>query len=144
MLVVIAIVGVIVAVTAPSVSAGLDAVRMASATQSVATFLNGAVNRAERRQQAVELVISRKDNKLAMYTNEPGFARELALPDGVSIEAVLPGDDGDPDEIRRLILMPGATVPGIGIRLANRRGSRRLVKLDPMTGFPRTEIVTSE
>jgi len=144
MLVVIAIVGVIVAVTAPSVSAGLDAVRMASATQSVATFLNGAGNRAERRQQAVELVVSRKDNKLSMYTNEPGFTRELALPDGVSIEAVLPGDDGDPDAIRRLILMPGATVPGIGIRLANRRGSRRLVKLDPMTGFPRTEIVTSE
>jgi len=144
MLVVVAIIGVIASVTAPSVAAGLDAVRMASATQSVAAFINGAVNRAERRQQPVELVISLKENKFTMYSNEPGFVRELTLPDGIAIDAVLPREDDSGEGVRRLILLPGASVPGIGVQLANRRGGRRLIKLDPMTGFPRTEIVTAE
>jgi len=144
MLVVVAIIGLIAAITAPSVAAGIDAVRMASATQSVAAFVNGAVNRAERRQQAIELVISQKDNKLSMYSNEPGFERELNLPDGILIDAVLPREGDTGEGVRRLILMPGASVPGIGIQLANRRGGKRVVRLDPMTGFPRTEIVTAE
>jgi hypothetical protein len=126
------------------VAAGLDAVRMASATQSVAAFVNGAVNRAERRQQPIELVISLKENKFTMYSNEPGFVRELKLPDSIAIDAVLPAEEEAADGIRRLILMPGASVPGIGVELINRRGGRRRVKLDPMTGFPRTEIVTAE
>ena len=144
MLVVVAIIGIIAAITGPSVAAGLDAVRMASATQSVAAFINGAVNRAERRQQPIEVVISLKENKFTMYSNEPGFVRELKLPDGIAIDAVLPVGEEGADGIRRLILMPGASVPGIAVQLVNRRGGKRRVKLDPMTGFPRTEIVTPE
>jgi prepilin-type N-terminal cleavage/methylation domain-containing protein len=144
MLVVVGIIGIIAAITGPSVAAGLDAVRMASATQSVAAFINGAVNRAERRQQPIELVISLKENKFTMYSNEPGFVRELKLPDGIAIDAVLPAEEEVGDGIRRLILMPGASVPGIGVQLINRRGGKRRIKLDPMTGFPHTEIVTAE
>jgi len=144
MLVVMGIIGIIAAITAPSVAAGLDAVRMASATQSVAAFINGAVNRAERRQQPIELVISLKENKFTMYSNEPGFVRELKLPDGIAIDSVQPAEEEAADGIRRLILMPGASVPAIGVQLINRRGGKRRVKLDPMTGFPRTEIVTAE
>jgi hypothetical protein len=40
--------------------------------------------------------------------------------------------------------MPGATMPGIGIQLANRRGTRRIVRLDTMTGFPRVESVVTK
>jgi hypothetical protein len=56
------------------------------------------------------------------------------MPDGITIEAA-------PE---RLILLPGASVPGIGIQVANRHGSRRVVHLDPMTGFPRVEAVESK
>jgi prepilin-type N-terminal cleavage/methylation domain-containing protein len=140
MLVVVSIIGLIVAVSFPAFSAGIDSVRMSSATGMVSSFLNSAVNRAERRQQAVELIISPKDNLLAMYTNEPGFERKVKMPDGISIQAVLPAiDDEAPDSPRQLMLMPGATAPGIGIVLANQHGSRRIVQLDPMTGFPRVE-----
>jgi len=144
MLVVVGIIGLIAAVTAPSVASGLDAVRMASATESVATFLNAAVNHAQRRELPIELVFSFKENKLDMYSNEPGFSRELKLPDGVLLDAVLPKTEDDEQGVRRIILMPGAAAPGIGVQLANRRGSKRIVRLDPMTGFPRTEIVKSE
>jgi prepilin-type N-terminal cleavage/methylation domain-containing protein len=142
MMVVVAIIGLIVAVAAPSVSAGIDAVRMTSAADEVATFLNSAVNRSVRRQEPLELVISLKDNKLNLYSNDPNFNRELKMPEGIQVEAVLPKVQDDPEEARRLILMPGASVPGIGIQLANHRNGKRLIRLDPMTGFPRIQNVT--
>ena len=144
MMIVVAIIGLMVGITFPAVSAGLDSVRLASTTDSIASFLNAAVNRAERREQPMELIISPKDNLLTLYSNEPGFTRELRLPEGVVIEAVLPRNPDDPQGARRLILMPGATVPGIGIQIANQRGTRRIVRLDPMTGFPRVESVKAE
>jgi prepilin-type N-terminal cleavage/methylation domain-containing protein len=144
MMIVVAIIGLMVGITFPAVSAGLDSVRLASATDSLASFLNAAVNRAERRQQPMELVISLRDNLLTLYSNEPGFTRELRMPAGIVIEAVLPPEPGDAQDGRRLILMPGATVPGIGIQIANLRGTRRIVRLDPMTGFPHVESVNTE
>ena len=141
MMVVIAIISLIVAISAPSISAGLDSIRLATASDSIAAFLNSAVNHAERRQQPVELIISPKESRLSAYSNEPGFTRELTLPSGILIEAVLPQISDDPEGMRRLILLPGASVPGVGIQFANRRGAHRIVRLDPMTGFPRVESV---
>ena len=143
-MVVVGIIGLIAGISFPAVSAGIDSVRLASASDSVAAFLNAAVNRAERRQQPLELVISPRDNLISLYSNEPGFMRELRMPEGVRLEAVLPQIPADLEGARRLILMPGATVPGIGIQIANRRGTRRIVRLDPMTGFPRVESVHTE
>src|SRR5438270_1406423 len=145
MMVVVAIIGLIAAVAFPSASAGIESVRLVSATDSVATFLNAAVNRAERRQQPIELSISPRENRLWLDSNEAGFTRELKMTDGIIIEAVLTGtadsnaeNGGENGEgVHRFLLMPGATVPGIGIQIVNRRGARRIVRLDPMTGFPR-------
>jgi Tfp pilus assembly protein FimT len=133
MLVVITIIGLIVAVATPSVSAGIDSVRMASATDSISALLNAAVTHVERRQQPVLLVISAKPSKLEALSNDPSFTRELQLPDGIQLE------DQEPE--RRLVLMPGATVPAISIQIANQHGARRLIRLDPMTGFPRVQAV---
>jgi hypothetical protein len=144
MLIVVALIGMLAAVSFPSVSAGLDSVRIRSSSDDVATFLNSAVNRTERRQKAVEVAISTKLNRITMTSVEPGFEQVLQLPDGITLEAVLPPVETEPGEPRRLLLMPGATIPGIGIRLANRHGARRLIRLDPMTGFPRVESVVAE
>ncbi len=143
-MVVVALIGLIVAVSAPSISAGLDSVRITTTADNIASFLNAAVNRAERRQEPIELIISPRENRLAIYSNQPGFERELKLPDGVTIDAILPELPAEPDGARRLMLLPGASVPGIGIRVANQRGARRIVRLDPMTGFPRIERVVAE
>jgi type II secretory pathway pseudopilin PulG len=136
MIVVLAIIGLIVGISFPAISAGLDSVRMVSATDSVAAFLNAAVNRAQRRQEAVEVIIDPRENRLSAYSNDPGFSRELRLPDGILIESEQP-------EPRRIILLPGGSVPGIAIQLMNRRGGHRIVRLDPMTGYPRVESVNT-
>ena len=98
---------------------------------------------------AVEVAILAKENKLALYSNEPGYTRELKMPDGVAIEGVITGKTGvDARDTEngpyRLLLLPGAATPGIGIQLVNKHGSRRIVRLDPMTGFPRVEVVAAK
>jgi prepilin-type N-terminal cleavage/methylation domain-containing protein len=138
MVIVIAIVGLMAGITLPSVTAGLDSVRLASASQTVASFLNSADNRAERLQQPVEIEISTGENCMRLLAGD-GYSRELAMPEGVRILSVTPG--GEEGSTFRAILLPGGTVPGIGIELGNAHGSRRLVKLDPMTGYPRVERV---
>ena len=140
MVVVIGIIGMMAAISFPAVSAGIDSVRLRSATDSTAAFLNAAVVRTERRQEPVELLVSPKANTLELLSNDSGFSRELKMPDGIAIEGVLPSDPQD-EGPRRLILLPGAAVPGIGIQVVNRHGSRRIVRLDPTTGFPRVESV---
>jgi prepilin-type N-terminal cleavage/methylation domain-containing protein len=142
MLVVMCIVGLIIGITTPSISAGLDSVRLTTASSSVAGFLNAAVTRVERRQQPIEVVIQPKENRIVIYSNEPGFTRDLTMPNGIMIESVLPAElYGDKGGERRILLLPGATAPGMGVQLANRHGSRRIVRLDPMTGYPHVEKV---
>jgi len=143
MVVVVAIVGMIAAVSLPSATAGIDSVRLASASGSIATFLNAAVNQSERRQIALEVLIEPKANRLTLYSNDPRASRELALPDGITIEAIQPRQTGEENAPYRLLLLPGASTPGIGIQIANRHGSRRIIRLDPMTGFPRVESVAA-
>jgi general secretion pathway protein H len=143
MLVVVMIIALLAGISVPAVSAGIDSVRLRSATDSISAFLNAAEVRAERRQQPVELIVSPKENAFALYSNEPGFARELKLPDGISIEAVLP-PESDEEGPRRLILLPGGGIPAIGVQVANRHGSRRIVHLDPMTGYPRVDVVAAQ
>ncbi len=140
MLVVMAIIALLAGVSFPAISAGIDSVRLASATNSVSSFLNAAFNRAERRQQVVELVVSPRENAMWLRSAEPGFERKLELPDGVRIEEVLPKLTEDESAPRRFLLIPGGTPPRITIRIGNLRGVRRLVRVDPTTGMPQVEM----
>ena len=91
-------------------------------------------------KEPVELVIAQQEGLLTLYSNAPGFTRELRMPEGVTIESVLPEVEGaDGSQPRRVVFIPGATVPGISIQLVNRRNAHRRIRLDPMTGFPRVD-----
>jgi prepilin-type N-terminal cleavage/methylation domain-containing protein len=137
MLIVVTIIGLIAGISFPAVSSGVDSLRLASASDSLVSFLNAAMNRAERRQDVVEISISVKDN--AVTLTSPGLSRELGMPSGVTIKAVWPKLAADPDAPRRFLLLPGGTVPRIGIEIANRKGARRIVRVNPMTGVPEIE-----
>jgi hypothetical protein len=116
----------------------MENLRLSAGARSVAAFMNIAANRAERRQQAIELSISVKDNAVIMQSAEAGFVRRLGLPSGITVQAVWPALPEPSDEPRRFLLQPGAVPPRIGIEIANRRGARRIVRLNPVTGV--TEI----
>jgi prepilin-type N-terminal cleavage/methylation domain-containing protein len=138
MLVVAALIGILAAISFPAATAGLDGLRLSSASDSIVSFLNAGLTRAERRQQVVEITIFRGEQALAMRSTEPGFGRRLVLPDGISIVAVHPVLPVEPDAPRRFLLYPGGSVPRIGIEIANQR-NRRIVRVDPITGVPVVE-----
>ena len=141
MLLVVAIVGLMTAISFPAVTSGIDSIRLASATDSVVSFFNAGLNRAERRQQLIEIAVSKTERSLTMRSSEPGFLRKLELPEGIAIVSILPEGRDDKDGGRRFVLYPGGVVPRIGLELANRKGTRRIVRVDPITGVPQIERV---
>jgi len=138
LLVVLAIIALIVGISFPSTIAGMENLRLAAGARSVAAFMNVAANRAQRRQQAIELSISVKENAVTMRSPDAAFLKNLALPKGIVVRAVWPALAEPSDEPRRFLFQPGGVPPRIGIEIANRRGARRIVRLNPITGV--TEI----
>ena len=137
MLVVVSLVGLLAAISYPAVSSGIDSLRLTSASESIASFLNAALNRAERRQQVMEISISKAERALWLRSSEPGYVRKLELPDGVAIARVLPEVPEEGDQPRRILLHPAGAIPRFGVELVNRKGARRIVRVDPITGVPR-------
>ena len=128
MIVVVAIIGIMAGISFPAVSTGLDSIRLHSAADSVAAFLNSAMNRAERRQEVIEIVVNPKNNQIALYSSAPGFTRTLEMPNNVTVA----GNDA-----RHVFLLPGGSFPQFSVELANTKGSRKRIAVEPITGSPR-------
>src|SRR5579884_3988057 len=140
MIVVVALIATLVAISFPALSAGVETLRLNSAAQSIVSFINGGLNRAERRQVVVEVTVSKADNELSLRSSEPGFERKLALPEGIKIETVLPEiPEEDPVAPRSFMLYPGGTAPAFALELVNRKRAQRVVRVDPITGVPQIE-----
>jgi prepilin-type N-terminal cleavage/methylation domain-containing protein len=135
MLIVVAIIGVMVGIAFPSITAGIDSLRLRSATDEIVSTLNAGMNRADRRQLAVEIVVDRAQNRLLLAAADNSFRRQVDLPDGVTIERVLPAIPNLDEMLpRQFLIHPGGVVPAIGLELKNRRDVRRVVSVDPITG----------
>jgi prepilin-type N-terminal cleavage/methylation domain-containing protein len=139
MLVVTAIIALLAGLTFPSVTAGVDTLRLNAAAESTVSFLNAALNRAERRQQVMEVTISIRENSIISRGIDQDSVRRLDIPDGVKIAAVYPSTPGDLDQTTNIMLYPGGTPPRIGIELVNQKNARRIVRVDPVTGVPQIE-----
>jgi prepilin-type N-terminal cleavage/methylation domain-containing protein len=132
LLVVLAIVAIMVAVSFPALTAGLAGVRLASAAGTTASFLTSTMNTVERREQAAAIVIAPHENTIDVFTEASGEkpAKHLELPPGVTIEG---------DEPTRFALYPGGAFPRMRIVLRSEKGGRRSVEIDPVTAVPKIE-----
>jgi prepilin-type N-terminal cleavage/methylation domain-containing protein len=139
LLVVVTLISLVVGISFPALTSGIDSLRLNAATTSIVSFLNSGLDRASRRQQVVEITISKASNAIEMRSVETEFYRKLEMPDGVSITHILPELPENPDAPRTFMLYPGATAPPIGVELVNRRNVDRIVRVDPITGVPRVE-----
>ncbi len=142
LLIVTMIIGLIAAVSFPAISSGLESLRLRSASDSLVSFLNAGLNRAQRRQEAVEVAISIKDNRVSLTS--ASLARTLDMPNGVTIEQVWPKLAVETDAPRLFLLLPGGAIPRIGIEIANRKGVRQIVRVNPMTGVPEIERIAAD
>src|SRR5258706_5877087 len=139
MMIVVTLIALVAGLSYPSVSSGIDSLRLRSASDAIVGFLNTALDRADRRQQVVEIWISPHENAMTARSADLGFVRRLDLPEPIHIISVQPQAPAGPDEPRRFLCYPGGTVPRIAVEIANREGRRRIVTLDPITGVPRSE-----
>lgn len=140
MLVVVCLIALMTAVAMPSLTAGLDTLRINGAAGDVVSFLNVALTRAQRQQRVMEVTVSKPQGRLVLQTTAPGILEELNLPEGIQIAAVYPPLlNQDEPPARQFLLLPGGTVPRIGVELVNRRGMRRLIRVDAITGVPSIE-----
>jgi len=141
LLIVMTIVALLAGLSYPSVSAGLDSMRLRSAGDQVASFLNVAMDRADRKQQVVEIRISPAENALAARSSDLSFDRKAVIPESVRIAAIEPPvlNIAEQDGPRRFLIYPGGTLPRIVIGLVSKDGRKRQVIVDPVTGMPRAE-----
>lgn len=134
MLIVVTIVSLMVGISYPAISSGVETLRMNTLADEVVGLLNFGVNRAERRQHAIEVTVSREANAVFLRSPEPGFEKVVAFPENVSITGIFPPIPMEDPRGRRFLIYPSASPPRIGIVLANKRGDRRFIRLDPVSG----------
>jgi prepilin-type N-terminal cleavage/methylation domain-containing protein len=129
MLIVVAIIATVAAVSFPALSSGIAGVRLTSAASGVASFLTSSMNTVERREQAAAIVVTPKENRVDVFTAASGLkpTRTFQPPAGISFE----GEDP-----HRYLLYPGGSFPRIAVVLRNEKGSRRSVAIDPVTAVP--------
>lgn len=139
MIVVVALIALAAAISFPAVTSGIDSLRMRQATDTISSVLNQCLQRADRQQMPIELTISRRDNSLYVRGAGPAPEKRIALPDGITIAAILPPSPFADEPFRQILLVPGASVPRIGVLLINRKGLRRIVSVNPITGIPVVE-----
>lgn len=142
MLIVMALIALIAGMSASSVSAGLDTLRLRSTSDAMIGFLNTALARADTRQQVVEIVISPQEGTMTARSGDRGFYKRLDIVSPIRILSVRPAlaaeveDQGQP---RRFLVYPGGSVPKITIEIGNAQGRRRMVSVDPVTGVPQAQ-----
>jgi prepilin-type N-terminal cleavage/methylation domain-containing protein len=141
LLIVMTIIGLIAAISFPSVASGIESLRLVSASDSIVSFLNAGLNRAHRRQEPVEVAVSTKDNSVTLTS--ASLSRRLDMPSGVTIVQVWPKLEEETNAPRLFLLLPGGAVPRIGIEIVNRKGVRRIVRVNPITGVPEIERIVS-
>lgn len=139
---VVIIISLMVGVTFPAVTSGVDSLRLRGAGEEAAALLTAAINRAERRRVAVEVMVSPMENSMILTSVEPGYRRFFQPGNGVIIAAVLPPiPTADVRQPRQFLVYPGGSAPRLGLILTNARGTRRLVRLDPITGVAQSRTL---
>ncbi len=135
MLLVVGIVGLMAGLALPSFTSGLDGLRLRSASNTVASALNIAINTADRRQLPVQLSIQPSQNRIVLRAAESMRDQIFEIPGGIRIRRILPAlflDEAKSD--RYVIVYPNGAPPQLLVELENPRGTLRQVKLDPITG----------
>jgi prepilin-type N-terminal cleavage/methylation domain-containing protein len=134
-LVVVGIIGLMAGLSFPSFTAGLDGLRLRSASTTVASALNIAINTADRRQLPVQLSIQPSQNRIVLRAPESKRDQIFTIPPGIKIKRILPSLFLNEEQSDRyLIVYPNGAPPQLIVELENPRGTLRQIKLDPISG----------
>lgn len=141
MLIVAALLALVAGLSVAPVSAGLETLKLRQASDEVVSLLALASDRADRKQQVVEIEVLPLAGAVLARTGDHSFLKRVDLPPGMKIAAILPEIPyADPTAVRRFLIYPGGSVPQVAIDILNSASGRlRRVSLDPLTGSARAE-----
>ena len=137
MLVVITLVGLMAAVVAPSVGAGVETLRLRSSAERLAATLKLARERAVRTRHYHEVAVDPELRRVEMKDLEGDYARDWEIPETLKVIA----DCGlrIADCQTTFLFSPDGSVPPAKVLLENSRGRRIEVVMDPFTAFATTK-----
>lgn len=139
MLVVLALVSLLAGISFPAVSAGLESLRLRTAADRVASFLYIGMTYTERHEQVMELRISRAANTVSLHNASGDYHLTLRFEDSITISRIDPAPAGEQAVESSVMFYPGGSFPAVSIELTNRRGARRVVRIDPVSCVPVVE-----
>lgn len=126
-LVTVAIIALIVGVSYPTFTRGLDGVRLQTSLGQAGAFFNQVRQTADRRQQPVQLTVDPKKNRLSAMTVDGSWRDYLAF-DRVRVVF--------PTQPVNLILYPAHPAPQFHLLLASETGKRAGLRVNVFTGVP--------
>ncbi len=144
MIVVVTIISLMAGLMYPSITSGLDGLKLNTTSDEIVAFLNGAIERANRKSVPIEVTVLRGENAIVVRSTEPNFMRRLDLPQGIALQKILPETSVDSIAPRVFVIYPGGTVPRVGVLISTSQGRRRVIRIDPITGSPMIERLASE
>lgn len=145
MMFVVGVISLMVGLVVPSFSAGLDGLRLRSASNTVASALNMAITTAERRQLPVQLTLQPTQNRIVLRSAASTRDQIFDIPPGIRISRILPSLFTSEEQADRYLLVyPNGAPPQLIVELENPRGTRRLIQLDPITGVARVADVKTD
>jgi general secretion pathway protein H len=139
LLVVAAIASILLALTFPSIRAGMNTLSLRSSAQRLASAAKFARDQAIYRQRPFALEIDPDAGSITVI-DSAGESHSFDLPDGVHVGAMLPQQSQPGKRVRSFIFTPDGASPVLDITLETAR-QRVQVSTDALTGFPRvTEL----
>ena len=128
LLVVVAIISLMVSISYPTLTRGLDGVRLKTSVGQAGAFFSRVRQAADRRQQPVQLTVDPKQNRLTALAVDGGWDDELAFENRIRVAF--------PAQPSSLILYPGHPAPRFRLLLANESGGRDGLQVNVFTGVP--------
>ncbi len=128
LLVTITIVALMVSISYPTMTRGLDGIRLKTAVDRAGTFFNAARQAANRRQEPVQFTVDPERNQLTTLSADGDWEDRLVLDESTEVAF--------PPKIQSLILYPGDPPPEFRLFLKTHDGSGAGLKVNVFTGVP--------
>ena len=128
LMVVMGIIALMVSISYPTLTRGLDGIQLKTSVGQAGAFFNSVRQAADRRQQPVQLTVDPEQNRLIAVAVDGGWDDQLVF-DG-RIRVAFPAQPAS------LILYPGHPAPRFRLLLANESGGRDGLQVNVFTGVP--------
>jgi len=127
MLVVMTLIGLLASVATPSVTAGMETVKLRNSAERLAATLRLARERAVRTRHYFQVTVDPQTRRVELRDLEGDFARDWQLPETISVKV---------DRPLLFQFAPDGSVPSLHVELENSRRRVVSVDMDAFTALP--------